>query len=371
MRRLVWVVAIMVLAGPALAAPAMTAPDLRRPLDSPPIPGRPDVFTVAFTGDTLIHMPISRVASTHGTPYDFAPLFAPVRPILTGADLAICHLEVPLSPTGADLSGFPLFSSPRQVAEGLAEAGFDGCSTASNHALDRGVGGVLDTMDVLEEAGLKQAGMARTDRASWDATVYQVGGAKLAHISATYSFNGLALPQDRRWMAQLIDVEQILRYARRAKGAGADLVVVSLHCCVEYSTMPTPRQVEISHALIASPYVDLVVSHHAHVVEPIERVGDEYVLYGLGNFISAQFFLPNTSDGVIALATARSGPAGWRFEEIEVVPIFVSRGSYLVQPAPMGSASYQRTMEVMNMMGAGIEAHSPPPVVVSLPWEPE
>lgn len=355
----------------ALATPALAAPDLRPHLERPPARVEPDGFTVAFTGDTLIHLPISRVASTHGAPYDFAPLFEPVRPIISAADLAICHLEVPLSPTNADLSGFPLFSSPRQVAEGLARTGFDGCSTASNHSLDRGVGGIIDTLDVLDGAGLKQAGMARSDRESWDATVYEVGGARLAHISATHSFNGLSLPDDRRWMAQLIDVDQILRYARRAKGAGADLVVVSLHCCVEYRTMPTPGQVEISHALIESPYVDLVVSHHAHVVEPIERVGDEFVLYGLGNFISAQFFRPNTSDGVIALARAHQGPAGWRFAEVGVVPTQVSRGSYLVEPAPLGSDSYQRTMAVMNMMGAGVEAFAPPLVISRAGWELE
>ncbi|MEX0863413.1 MAG: CapA family protein [Acidimicrobiia bacterium] len=353
MRR--WLLWLMMM---AVATPVMAAPGLRLHLERPPVPVEPDSLTVAFTGDTLIHMPISRVASTHGSPYDFAPLFDPVRPFIAGADLAICHLEVPLSPTSSDLSGFPLFSAPREVAYALAATGFDGCSTASNHSLDRGVGGILDTMDILEEAGLQQAGMARTEQESWDATVYEVAGARLAHISATYSLNGLRLPEDRSFMTQLIDVDQILRYAQRAKGAGADLVVVSLHCCVEYRTMPTSGQVEDSRALIESPFVDLVVSHHAHVVEPIERVGDEFILYGLGNFISAQFFLPNTSDGVIAMVTARSSDSGWRFEEVGVIPTFVSRGSYLVQPAPPGSASFERTMSVMNMMGAEIEAHT-------------
>jgi poly-gamma-glutamate synthesis protein (capsule biosynthesis protein) len=344
----------------AVATPALAIPDIRPNIERPPSRPTPDSFTVAFTGDTLVHMGVSRAASRYGDPYDFAPLFEGVRPILSRADLAICHLEVPLDPTSDSLSGFPLFSAPAEVAGGLAAAGFDGCSTASNHSLDRGVQGIIDTVDVLEAAGLRQAGMARVQDEASDATVYEVAGARVAHLSATYSLNGLRLPDGREWMADLLDVDQIRRDARRARAAGADLVVVSVHCCVEYQTMPTAGQTEAYRALIESPFIDLVVSHHAHVVQPIERVGDEYIIYGLGNFISGQFFLPNTSDGLIALATAHSDGSAWRFDEVSVVPTTVVRGSYLVQPAEPGSSSYARTMETVGLLGTVVEVYSPP-----------
>ncbi|MCI0679425.1 MAG: CapA family protein [Actinobacteria bacterium] len=361
MRRAALVLCVMTVSMPALAHT-----DLRPDIERPPARPSPDSFTMAFTGDTLIHMGVSRAASRHGDPYDFAPLFAPVRHHISGADLAICHLEVPLDPTSGDLSGFPLFSAPREVAAGLVATGFDGCSTASNHSLDRGVQGIVDTIQILEEAGMRQAGMARNEGDEWDATVYEVAGARVAHLSATYSFNGLRLPAGKEWMAQLLDVDQILRYARRAKGAGADLVVVSVHCCVEYQTMPTSHQTEAYRALIESHYVDLVVSHHAHVVQPVERVGGEYIIYGLGNFVSGQFFLPNTSDGVIAVVTARSDGSGWWFDEVTVVPTTVMRGSYEVWPASPGSPSFERTMTTVNGLGAAIAPYEPPDGMI--PW---
>jgi poly-gamma-glutamate synthesis protein (capsule biosynthesis protein) len=353
MRRLLVVLTLM-----AFATPALAIPDIRPNIERPPSRPAPESFTIAFTGDTLIHMGVSRAASRHGQPYDFAPLFEGVRPVLSRADLAICHLEVPLDPTSASLSGFPLFSSPAEVADGLVSAGFDGCSTASNHSLDRGVQGIVDTIDVLEGAGLRQAGMARVEGEG--KALYEVAGATVAHISATYSFNGLRLPEGSEWMAQLIDVPKIRREARRARTSGADLVVVSVHCCVEYQTMPTARQVEIYRELVESPFIDLVVSHHAHVVQPIERVGDEYIIYGLGNFISGQFFLPNTSDGLIAMVTARNEGSVWRFDEVAVVPTTVVRGSYLVRPAEPGSDSYRRTMETVGLLGAEVGVYSPP-----------
>lgn len=214
---------------------------------------------------------------------------------------------------------------------------------------------MLGTLQVLEDAGLRHAGTWSDVLSSWDDTVYEVAGARVAHIAATYWFNGLRLPPDRAWMAQLLDVDEILTRARRAKLYGADLVVVSMHCCTEYRTMPTDRQMEISHSLIGSTAVDLVVTHHSHVVGPVERVDDQFIIHGLGNFISGQFTIPNLSDGVIAMVTANRHPGGWRFDQVEVVPTRVTRGSYAVVPAAEGSGSFQRTMGVIKAMGAGIE----------------
>jgi hypothetical protein len=63
------------------------------------------------------------------------------------------------------------------------------------------------------------------------------------------------------------------------------------------------------------------------------------------------------------MVTALKDDVGWRFEEVEVVPTTVSRGTYLVEPAVQGSASYARTMETMNLMGAGVSVFIPPPEV--------
>src|SRR5690606_959318 len=65
---------------------------------------RPSV-TMAFSGDVLIHTQVSARAAANGNPYDFTPMFAPVSPIIESVDIAICHLEVPLSADNRNLSG--------------------------------------------------------------------------------------------------------------------------------------------------------------------------------------------------------------------------------------------------------------------------
>ena len=99
----------------------------------------------------------------------------------------------------------------------------------------------------------------------------------------------MGLPAGREWsvdVADVPDVDRMLAAAARARAAGAEVVVASLHCCVEYDHDPTDAQVAAVHALLASPDIDLVLGHHAHVVQPFEQIDGEWVAYGLGNSIA-------------------------------------------------------------------------------------
>lgn len=337
-----WVAALALLSGAMGAHIAAAA--------SPGPQGRSSgSVTLAFTGDTLIHLAIAGRARTEDG-YDFRRMFGKVRPIISSADLAICHLEVPLSPTDDDLSGYPRFSAPHELAEALTFAGYDGCSTASNHSYDRGAAGVVDTIRILEAAGLEQAGMASTVDQAWESVVYTLGDLTVAHISASYWLNGLQMPPDRPWLVQLLVKDQLLAIAARSRRAGADLVVVSAHCCVEYQAEPSPYQRELFQALIRSPDVDLVVGHHSHMIGPIERVDGEFILYGLGNFLSLQRNPPTLADGVIAMVRAEEQQGRWRFVDVDVVPTWVEAGTSRILPAMTANmASYWRTMRMVNL----------------------
>ncbi len=359
MRRTV-VLALML----ALAIPAMAADD-PYPFDALEAGG--ERLTLAFTGDVLIHSSVWQSAQRHGRPYDFRPMFTPVRHIIAGADLAICHLESPVSPESVSLSGFPRFNAPREILQGLVYAGFRGCTTASNHSNDQGPEGIVATLFAMAEEGLRQAGM-RVDPDDSLIGYYHVGETLVANISATYGLNGLDLPASRAYMVQMLDGGQILSEARVAREAGADIVVVSIHCCVEYRTMPTDAQRALAHRLIASDDIDIIVTHHAHVVSPVEWVGGKPIFHGLGNFLSnqsARAGLPaNTQDGVIGVAVAERWPEGWRFVEVSVVPTWVGGPDegHVVRLARPGSVSYQRTMAAINMLGADVGTFSMSPL---------
>ncbi|MEX2132656.1 MAG: CapA family protein [Acidimicrobiia bacterium] len=304
--------------------------------------------TVVFGGDVLIHSTLRSHAALGGNVYDFRPMFEAIRPALLTADLAICHLEVPLTSSNTDLSTYPRFNAPHEVATAIAYAGFDGCSTASNHSADEGAAGMIDTLDILDRAGLSHAGTARSPEEAGSATFYQTGGPTVAHIAGTYWLNGLSTPEGQDWMAQRLDVDQILGMADSAREAGADLVVVSVHCCTEYRSEPTPEQVEIFDRLIRSPSVDLVVGHHSHVVGPIDTVDGEFLVYGLGNLLSGQLHRTDSREAYLAFVRAEWANGRWAFTAVEAMPVFVESGSYQIVPVGPDTASYARTMAILN-----------------------
>ena len=362
-------------------------------------PGKPGSATTTrpsrtvkmmFTGDTLIHGAVYNQAQAYGTKsgkaYDFRPMFDKVRPIISSADVAICHQETPLSADDKQLSGFPVFSTPHEIADALFDAGYDGCSTASNHSFDRNVQGITDTTTVFEQVGLKQSGMARTPDENSHAAMYTANGVKIAHLAYAYGLNGYVLPADKPWLIRLINKDKdspidqpynsqyILADAKAAKAAGAEIVVISLHWGAEYQSKPTAPQVALANELLASPDIDLIVGAHVHVIQPIDRVGEKYVLFGVGNFLSNQSpaadpTLPAASqDGVIVDVTFTETGASGAFKTTKVgyTPTWVDRSGYVITPVVAGlkdaatpaatkaalQQSWQRTNTAINANGA-------------------
>jgi len=219
---------------------------------------------------------------------DFRPLFAEVEPIISGADLAICHMETPLALDNTHLSSFPVFNGPRAYAEGAKAVGYDGCSTASNHSYDQREAGIASTLQVMDEVGLTAAGMATSPEADLAPVLYEVNGITIAHISATYGLNGFSLPASKQYLVDLIDPDKIISEAAAAREAGAEFVIVSLHWGNQYRSRPSSQQDEWLQQILPSDEVDLIIGSHAHVVQPIDKLGDEWVVYGLGNFLSNQ-----------------------------------------------------------------------------------
>lgn len=127
--------------------------------------------------------------------------------------------------------------------------------------------------------------MARTP-AEIEPTVFEVAGVDVSHLSYTFSYHGVPLPADQPSPSAVIDPVRILEDAATARSLGAELVRVSMHWGGEGVSEPTAWQRSVADEITAGGLVDLVIGHHAHVLQPIELVNDTCVLYGLGNIVS-------------------------------------------------------------------------------------
>ncbi|WP_423921531.1 CapA family protein [Candidatus Poriferisodalis sp.] len=366
-----------------LSAVTPTVPPAARVQVSVPSHPAPRRARLVFTGDVLSHGPVTRQAHANGSSdlrYDYRPMFAQVRDSIASADLAICHLESPLSADNTDLSGYPLFNAPGDLAVGLSDAGYDGCSVASNHSLDRGIDGITATLEVLERHGLGHAGMARTPAEAAMPSIYVVNGIVIGHLSYTYGLNDIPLPPDRDWAVDVIDPDAIEAEAQAAVAAGAEFVILSIQWGPEYTSVPNASQRRLANNLLADSDIDLIVGSHAHVPQPIGKVGDKFVMFGLGNFLTNQSPLScrscpaATVDGVLVEVVLAETPAG-RIEvaALGATPTWVDRPHYTVVdiagelaggigPNRRGvlERSWQRTAGVLRAEGVDIVIEGDP-----------
>ncbi|GGR34526.1 CapA family protein [Streptomyces aurantiogriseus] len=301
-------------------------------------PGPPAArgFTLVASGDVLPHTSVLDRArfDAGGSGYDFHPMFEGAAPLVSGADVALCHLETVHGANGHQ-TGRPLFRSPPEIAVALAATGYDSCSTASPHSLDNGADGIRHTLDALDSAGVRHAGTARTEAEAATVTMLPAGPAKVAHLAYTHDTDGHPLPEGQPWAVNRIDENRVLADARAARAAGADVVVVSLRWGTEWQDTPDGAQVTLARSLTASrtdgrPDIDLVLGTHAHVPQAYEKVNGTWVVYGLGDQIAGAMsnrrglLDPRANQSSVArfTFTAPARPGGrWEVTRAAFVPL--------------------------------------------------
>ena len=255
----------------------------------------PRSFSVVAVGDWLSEHRVNEAAAAWALPgvrVDHRPLLAPIAPIIASADLAICHMETPITGPGAAYGflgrgpyGSSLIGAPYELAGDLKRVGFDRCSTASNHSWDLGAPGVASTLAALDSAGISHTGTARSP-AEATTSVFEVRGTTVAHVSFALNSNS-GFPSEPWRLNRASSGADVIAAADDGRRLGADVVIVSLHVFVEMQSQPVSADRSLVEAGIAGSDVDLVVVHGPHTIQPLELVNGTPVFWSLGNFMSA------------------------------------------------------------------------------------
>ena len=313
---------------------------------------------ISFSGDILVHKAIYSKANT-GNGYNFDANLNKVA-LATGANINICHLETVLSKQ--EPSTYPRFRTPESLGGALHINGFHGCSLASNHSIDYGYEGIVSTIDALDRYGVRHVGTRKSPFSS-KVAVYNTDGITTAHLSYTFSTNGITLVKP--WHVNMLDTRTILEDSKAAKKL-ADIVVVSLHFGTEYLQTPDSYQISVVRVLTKSPYIDAIVGHHAHVVQPFALVNDKPVFYGLGNLLSAQEqrYSPTGNMGVmVTLNFSIIGETAF-FAGYSYLPTIVNSSNWKVEYAANFSPSKIRLLcdsianSTSKMVGGTLEKES-------------
>lgn len=283
---------------------------------SPASPSRaPRTLSLTTSGDLLWRPALYEAAEEPDGGYDFLPQIESLRPFASAADLSVCHLEGVVQEDGGPFTGFPRFLVPKETVQAISEVGFDLCTTSSNHANDGGFAGLTRTLDTLDDAGLGHAGTWRTEEDSRSPELFTTGdGVVVGVVSQTLGLNGLEPEPGKEWSVRTLDPDRAIEDARRAREAGADVVVFHMHAGDEYTHVPNGDQRFMASRVANSGEVDLIIGQHPHWVQPIDRINGVWVVYSTGNLMtSMEGETPGTHDGAVVQVDF-SETADGRFE---------------------------------------------------------
>ena len=242
--------------------------------------------SLLMVGDALIHSTLYQDAKTNDG-YDFKPMLERIKPIASKYDLEYYNQETILGGEELGLSNYPRFNSPYEVGDAFIDAGFNLVSLATNHTMDKGEQGVLNSLAYWnKKKNVLTSGSYSSFEDRDRKVIKEINGIKYAFFSYTTWTNGLSTPTGKEYLNNVYNEELVKADIERVKEE-ADVIIVAMHWGTEYSTGISDTQVEIANYL-ANLGVDIIIGSHPHVVEPIEFIGKTMVIYSLGNFISDQ-----------------------------------------------------------------------------------
>lgn len=301
--------------------PSASVP-VQTPVPSPSAAPSSDetVVEVSALGDMLPHQTILDGAQT-ADGWDFAQYFSDITPALASSGLVACNLEAPVAGDQLGVSAYPAFNAPAAFARDLAASGCDAMSTANNHALDAGVGGLEISADVLDALPVIWHGTARSAEEQLQPAFTEVDGIRIAFVSASALTNIAGPPTSLTMLADRAVVEQLMATA----SAQADVVIVAAHWGVEYS--PTVHSSQRSTAQwLSSLGADVILGTHPHVLERVEWVeteaGRTLVWYSLGNALSSQIDVPRVFSAIGQFDIVRDGDA-FQIRDPRAIPIYM------------------------------------------------
>ncbi|HPU63066.1 MAG TPA: DUF4846 domain-containing protein [Mobilitalea sp.] len=259
-------------------------------------------ITLLAVGDNLIHIEVVQSGMQSDGTYNYDHLYDEMKDEIMGADIAVVNQETILGGKELIYSGYPAFNSPTEIGDALVGAGFDVILHATNHTMDKGAKGVLNTLefwDKYPEITVLGINKSREDRDK--IPVIEKNGIKIAMLNYTYGLNGYKLPADMPYLVNLLNKEEMEKDIKQARQE-ADFVIVFPHWGTEYVYEPVQAQKDLVE-FFYNLKVDLVIGTHPHVLQPVEWIDSDpdhrmLVFYSLGNFLSYQKEAPRMLGGM-------------------------------------------------------------------------
>ena len=299
-------------------------------------------ITILAVGDMYLGGSAGAFLKQRGYSY----LFEATKDIVANADIAVANLEAPATNHEEVFmeKEFVIKTRPEAI-DAIKAAGFDVVTLANNHIMDYGAIGLKDTIELLDKAKIRYTGAGNDLKHARRPAIVNVKGKKIAFLAYSKVFPEEFYAANESSGTAPGFIEYVRDDIKNIKKS-ADIIIVSIHWSEELLKYPKEYQVKLAHFAIDSG-ASLVIGHHPHVIQGIEKYKDGLILYSLGNFIFGSYSKFG-AEGMIVVVQFMNN----QISSAEIIPLNVINEEVLFQPRPLtderASAVIQDIQEISN-----------------------
>ena len=302
-----------------------------------PVSLHAEEIIITAVGDIMLAGRWDSALSRKGYEYPFNG----VKKVLASSDINLANLESPIATGGQEFSEKKFrFRAKPAVAKAIRGAGFNVVTLANNHSMDFGGAALAETLHHLNDNGIVWIGAGKDLAAAREVKIITVKGKRIAFLGYSLTqpiefFAGQNRPGTSPGYEKLVTADII---SARSK---ADCVIVSFHWGKEASSTVQEYQRNAAHKAIDAG-ADIIIGHHPHVLQGLERYKNGIIFYSLGNFTFAS---TSTVADVSAMIRLKLND-GTR--TAEVLPLDILHRRVGFQPQLLTGASSSAVIEKLN-----------------------
>lgn len=247
-------------------------------------------FSMVTTGDALLHSSIYLQYETSDG-YDFSNVFNMINSYINQFDIRYVNQETVFA--SGSYSGYPLFNTPSAWGDAMIDSGFNLFSLATNHSFDQYTSGAIENINYWQnKTGIGYAGMNLSNEDK-NYFIDEINGITYGFLSYTEHTNGITVPDSVSYLVDIYNTKKAASDIEELRDL-VDVIIVAMHWGDEYTSEPNNNQLTMANEL-ADMNVDIIIGSHPHWTQPIDYINDTLVIYSLGNFLSNQLILTDSS----------------------------------------------------------------------------
>lgn len=306
-------------------------------------------ITLSAAGDTTLgkdpKQAYSRSLPAYYKRYGAAYFFKKVAPIFAKDDLSIINFEGTLTNTNTPMKKAFTFKGPSSYMKILKAGHIDVCSFANNHCQDYGKQSYQDTIKAFKAYQMTYASFEHVG-------IKKIKGIKIGFVSVDFN---TSMP-----FGSMSYAKKLVRNGIKSlKAQKAKAIVVSMHGGIEGTHLLTSLQKELGHYAVDQG-ANLVLGHHPHVLQGVERYKNTYIAYSLGNFCFGGNTNPQDKETMILQKTFHFKNGRLiKDKQLKVIPCrlssHTSKNDY--QPTIVSGSEKSRVINHMNQYSSSLHVH--------------